>query len=123
MHGRWRITWRIHNLEKEALTLRGAQVPHEKFRSEQRTFDKAVDVPGDASASLEFPVICREAPGTVVDNAFLILHVDWRQNAWRIFVRFQVSVGEDSLPHARTESITTQKAGFSADRAPGSGDD
>ena len=112
--GRWHMTWQIHNLEKEAMTLRAAQMPHGKFKSEQRIFEKGIVVRAAGNAAIEFPVICQEAPGSVVDNAFLILQVEWLQSAWRIFVRFQVAFDEAAEPRTRTEMISAHRIGFSA---------
>lgn len=116
--GRWCITWRIHNLEKEAVALRAAHLPHGKFRSEQRIFEKDVIARAAAGVAITLPVTCQEAPDSVVDNAFLILHVEWLQSAWRIFVRLQVMVNEASEPHTRTELITAHKVGFSGQTPP-----
>jgi len=113
--GKWRFTWRIHNLEKEAIILRAALLPHGKFRSEPRTFEKGLVAGEGASISLEFSVLCQETPGSVVENAFLILQVDWRQSAWRIFTRFRVFFDKAAKPRTKTELITTQKVGSSAD--------
>lgn len=117
------MSWRIHNLGIEAIKLRAAQLPHGKFRSEQRTFEKGILLGGDSNTTLEFPVICQEAPGSVVNNAFLILQVDRGQSAWRIFVRFQVLFDEIAEPRTKTELITSQKVGFSTESAEVSSDD
>ena len=67
------MTWQIHNVEKEAITLRTARLPHGKFKSKERIFEKGVVVGEAANVAIAFPVICQEAPGSVVENAFLIL--------------------------------------------------
>jgi hypothetical protein len=54
-----------------------------------------------------------ELPGSIVENAFLILRVQWRNSQWRIFVRFLVTADSDGRPETRTELITTQPVGFS----------
>ena len=120
--GLWPITWRIHNLEKEPMTIRAAQLPHGQFKGEQRTFEKGLTVGARDSTFLKCSVICQGASGSVVDNVFLILHVDWRQSAWRIFVRLQVVFDKKAEPRTKIELITTQRAGFSRDQAPASCD-
>jgi hypothetical protein len=112
--GRWHITWQIHNLEREGITLRAARLPHGKFKSEERIFEKGLAVPGGANATVEFSVNCQGAPGDVVDNAFLLIEIDWLQDAWRVFVRFQVVFDEAAEPVTQTELITAQRVGFSA---------
>jgi hypothetical protein len=66
------------------------------------------------SARLEFAVKCEEPPGTVVENAFLILRVDWSEAPWLVLARLRVSVDENGAPQSATEAITTQRVGFSA---------
>lgn len=116
--GRWRIAWRIHNLGREGITLRGARLPHSKFKSEARVFENGLAVPGGANATVEFAVNCQGPPGGVVDNAFLILAVDWLERAWRIFVRFQVRFDEVEKPGTKTELTTAHRIGFSAPLSP-----
>jgi hypothetical protein len=57
--------------------------------------------------------MCGEPPGTEVENAFLILHVFWREKDWRVFARLRVSFGDTGLPSTTTEVVTTQRVGFS----------
>jgi hypothetical protein len=59
-------------------------------------------------------VACREPAGTVVENAFLILRVLWRERPWRIFARLRVVFDQHSVPENSTEVITTQPVGFSS---------
>jgi hypothetical protein len=53
----------------------------------------------------------------VVENAFLILRVLWRDRPWRIFARLRVVVDQHGVPENRTEVVTTQPVGFSSPRA------
>jgi hypothetical protein len=50
----------------------------------------------------------------VVENAFLILRVLWREQPWRIFARLRVVFDQHSVPENTIEVITTQPVGFSA---------
>lgn len=69
-------------------------------------------LPGE-SAQLEFAVACSGRPGTVVENAFLILRVLWREEPWRIFARLRVVFDEQGGPQTTTEVVTVQRVGFS----------
>jgi hypothetical protein len=73
-------------------------------------------LPGE-SARLALAVACREPAGTVVENAFLILRVLWREQLWRILARLRVVFDPHSVPENSTEVITTQPVGFSSPRA------
>ncbi|MGH7835396.1 MAG: hypothetical protein ACREQK_17270 [Candidatus Binatia bacterium] len=63
---------------------------------------------------LEFTVKCEEPPGTVVENAFLILRVNWSKAPWLILARLRVSVDDNGAPQSVTEAITAQPVGFAA---------
>lgn len=69
-------------------------------------------LPGE-SARLEFAVACAADPGATVENAFLILRVNWLKEPWRILARMQVVFDEQGRPRAITELVTTQRTGFS----------
>ena len=71
------------------------------------------EISSGESASLELPVTCRESPGSVVENAFLILRVLWSGQSWRILARFRVLFDEQGAPQTIMEVVTTQLVGFS----------
>ena len=62
---------------------------------------------------LECVVACSELPGTVVENAFLILRVLWLEEPWRVFARLRVVFDEQGGPQTTTEVVTVQRVGFS----------
>src|SRR5919108_5632001 len=80
--GRWVCTWRIQNLSQEPLQLLSAGLPHSRFRSEEQELSPAPELLAGESAQLTLAVACREPAGTVVENAFLILRVLWREGVW-----------------------------------------
>jgi hypothetical protein len=53
----------------------------------------------------------------VVENAFLILRVLWREQPWRIFARLRVVFDQHHVPENSTEVVTTQPIGFSSPQA------
>lgn len=109
----WVISWRIKNLSDRQLHLLAARLPHSQFRGGEIQLQPALEVPSGQSAVLELSVACNEAPGEVVENAFLILRVLWSGEPWRILTRFRVLVDSEGAPHTTTELITTQPVGFS----------
>jgi len=112
--GRWLCTWRIHNLAQEPVQLLSAGMPHSRFRSEEQELCPAPQLlPGEGSR-LALVVACREPAGTVVENAFLILRVLWRERPWRILARLRVVFDQHGVPEDSTEVITTQPVGFSS---------
>ncbi|MPZ77429.1 MAG: hypothetical protein GEU77_12995 [Deltaproteobacteria bacterium] len=111
--GEWLFKWRIQNKTAEPMRCLSVRVPHEKFRSRERVFEPPLAVAVGASVILDMAVFCDEPPETIVENAFLILHIDWRQAHWRLFVRLEIRVGAQGAPDSVTESITIQRVGFS----------
>jgi hypothetical protein len=111
--GRWLFEWRIQNLTEQAINVLAARCPHGQFRSEERFFDPSLHVAAGRNATIEMPVLCDEPAGTVIENGFLILLVEWLNNRWRIFVRLRVTINQQGEPETATELITTQRAGFS----------
>ena len=101
---RWRVTWEILNLLDEPLLLEDAWVPHGRFRGEGHTrLDLAL--PPHASSHLQLPVSADERPGTVVENAFLILRVSGR---WRVFARMRIAFDAEATPRPIVEAVTVQ---------------
>jgi hypothetical protein len=94
-----------------------AGLPHSRFRSEELELSPAPKLLPGESARLALAVACREPAGTVVENAFLILRVLWREQPWRILARLRVVFDQHGVPENSTEVITTQPVGFSALRA------
>ena len=111
--GEWLFQWRIQNKTTEPVRCLSARVPHGKFRSRERVFEPPLEVAVGGSVILDMAVFCNEPPETIVENAFLILHIEWRQAHWRFFVRLEIRVGTQGEPDSVTESITIQRVGFS----------
>lgn len=111
--GVWRVSWRIENLGDKSIRILAGRLPHSQFRSEEREFIPNPEIPEKGSARLDFSVSCREPPGAVVENAFLILRVLYGAEPWRLLARLRVRFNEDGQPWALTESVTTHRIGFS----------
>jgi hypothetical protein len=111
--GRWRVAWHIQNLGQQPLQLLAARLPHSRFRSEERALTPRPELLPGERAQLEFPIACSELPGTMVENAFLILRVLWLDEPWRIFARLRVVFDEQGEPRTTTELVTVQRVGFS----------
>jgi hypothetical protein len=112
--GRWLCTWRIQNLTQEPLQLLAAGLPHSRFRSEEHELSPSPQLLPGENARLALAVACHEPAGTVVENAFLILRVLWREQPWRILARLRVVFDQHGAPENSTEVITTQPVGFSS---------
>ncbi len=116
--GLWNITWRVKNTGSKVLQISSARLPHGQFKSEEKRFQPAISLEADEESSFRTTVRCSEPPGLVTENAFLILDTIWIGLSWRIFVRLRVKVNAKGKPGTQTESITTQKAGFSQEESP-----
>ena len=111
--GDWETRFLVANLGAETLVLIAARLPHGQFRAAELRFDPPSSLAPGEVMSFAARVHCQEPPGVVTENAFVIFLVQWRGERWRIFVRIRVTVDASGTPHAVTESITTQKVGFS----------
>ena len=106
--------WRIQNVGTPRLEVTETWLPHGRFRAERQSMEPALRVEPGQSVELTFDVACREDPGTVVENAFLILIAHWEGEPWRILTRLTINWSETGVPQPRTELITAQRVGFSA---------
>ena len=109
----WRIGWRLKNHGPRPLRIQAVRLPHGQFKSEEISFEPAIDLSPDEETEFQTLVRCAESPGNVTENAFVILYVIWLSEPWRVFARLRVVVSFDGKPQATTESITTQRIGFS----------
>jgi hypothetical protein len=104
--GHWQVTWRVDN-QGAPVEVASAWVPHGRFRGQGRlTFQPARGLP----LELEMTVYADEAPGTVVENAFLILRL---VQGWRVFVRMRVEFDAAGWPRPVPELVTLQSTGAS----------
>ena len=109
----WNIAWRIENRAREPVKIVSARLPHGQFKSEEIRFEPPLDLSSGAYEQFQTSVRCHEPSGLVTENAFVIFHVIWLSEPWRIFARVRVVVDADGKPAATTESVTMQKIGFS----------
>ena len=101
--GRWLVVWRVHNDADEPLHIHDAWVPHGRFRGLQGHVPvNLVLVPGGSEA-LELLVSAAEAPGALVENAFLILQT----NQGRVFARMRIEFGDQGM-RPRVMRVTSQ---------------
>ncbi len=111
---RWNIGWVLGNPERYPLRIRSLRLPHDQFKSEEKSFEPPVDVNGGEDLEIQTLVRCDEPVGHVTDNAFAIFDVIWLGEPWRIFARLRVVVNPDGKPETETQVITAQKVGFSS---------
>ena len=111
---RWRAAWRVRNVGASSVRLLEAWAPHGKFRAAVEQLSPAVDLSAAESTQLELLVGCREPPAAVVENAFLILRLEWRGQSWRVLTRMRVVVAASGTPQHICELTTAQPVGFSA---------
>jgi hypothetical protein len=111
--GFWKIGWVVRNRALQPLRILGIRVPHGQFKADPSVFEPGIDLQAGSEKEFYTLVRCDGPPGLVTENAFLIFHVTWDAQPWRIFARVRVVAGADGMPEATTESITTQAVGFS----------
>jgi hypothetical protein len=111
--GYWRIEWRIENGSSQPIRVRSVRLPHGQFKSEEQRFDPPIDLKAGQQGQFQTRVHSHEPPGLITENAFMIFHVTWLDEPWRVFVRLRVTMTEERRPKTATELITSQKVGFS----------
>lgn len=109
----WRVAWLLKNKGAHQLLLQAVRLPHGQFKSEERRFEPAVELRPNGERLFETLVQCDEPSGEVTENAFVIFYVISFEEPWRVFVRMRVVVDFEGKPQATTESVTSQKVGFS----------
>ena len=109
----WSIGWEIENQGAYSLKILATRLPHGQFKSEEYRFESPLELAPGKKTEFTVSVRCNEPVGLVTENAFVIFHAIWLGEPWRIFVRIRVVVTDDGRPQTETESITTQKVGFS----------
>jgi hypothetical protein len=102
--GTWEVTWRLDNRGQPA-AVESAWVPHGRFRGAGRL---NFAPPRALPLALSMTVHADEAPGTLVENTFLILRLS---DGWRVFVRMRVEFGPEGVPQPIPELVTLQSAG------------
>jgi hypothetical protein len=113
VHGEWRIEFSVKNEGDDVLELLMARLPHGQFRSEEQRFEPPLSLAPGENILFSSRVHCHEPPGLVSENAFVLFLAVSRRTSWRIFARIRVAIDEAGKPQTATESITTQRVGFS----------
>ena len=104
----WVVRWRVSNAGEQSVQLLTAIQPHSQFRSPLAAIAK--DLEAGASLEIALPVRFGEAPGSVIENPFLILRVREAGADWRVLARVRVSAGSGGEPIASgTVVVTTQR--------------
>jgi hypothetical protein len=111
---RWQVAWSVVNLGQAPLKILSARAPHGEFRCDEKEFSPPVDLAANQRGRVELEVRLGDAKGGEIENAFLILRVLCAGDRWLILARLRVYVNGEGKPATKTESITTQPVGFSA---------
>jgi len=104
--GRWHVRWQVANVCNGPVVLEDAWVPHGRFRGDGHVLLDAAISPGGWHV-LELGVSASEPPGTVVDNAFLILRLRGQRETWRVFARMRIQFSAASVLPV-IEAVTVQ---------------
>ena len=99
----WRVRWRVTNFGQYPLHIDDAWVPHGRFRGDGHVPFNLTISAGE-SGVVELNVTASEPPGTVVENAFLIL----RAGSSRLFARMRIEFDAAGMPTPIVESVTAQ---------------
>ncbi|MBI3740773.1 MAG: hypothetical protein HY257_03315 [Chloroflexi bacterium] len=104
----WQVAWKIENRGDAPLTIHSAWLPHSQFRAPEKQFGN-LEIAPRARTQIGFVVEFAAPRATEIENAFLIMRVNYRGAAWKIFARVRVHIEQNRAPRATTELITVQK--------------
>ena len=110
--GCWSASWRIRNLSQQRVEIVSVWLPHDNFASRRRVFNTPLRLPSMDSEVLEIHVACDELPGSVVENAFVILQLEMDGRTWRVFARHRIALDDAGVPHHKCQSVTVHPVGF-----------
>ena len=111
--GAWRVAFDVRNAGDGPAELLEAWLPHGRFRAEAIPLTGYAPLASGGSVRLAFTVRFDEPPGELVENAFVILRVQWKSGEWRVLTRLAVTSDADGSPIASTELTTAHPVGFS----------
>ncbi len=111
--GAWDVAFEVRNTGDGPVRLLEAWLPHGRFRAEAVPLGEHAPLGTGASVTLDFIVGFDEPAGELVENAFVILRVQWEGQEWRVLTRLAVTADADGSPAALTELITAHPVGFS----------
>lgn len=103
--GKAQVAWRIESLDATQVSIEESWLPHGQFRAERRAYVPPLALPAWGSSVIEREVSFAATAG-IVENAFLILRVHYREAEWRIFVRIRAEVTQSGGIDPIVESIT-----------------
>ena len=99
--GRWQASWRLRAVDDPVQVLE-AWLPHDHFHRPRWRFNPPLIVD---DVLLEAEVACQDLPGSVIENAFLILRTPDR----RVFARLTIVVDGAGVPRQQCEAVTVQE--------------
>jgi hypothetical protein len=108
----WRTSWRVVNEDPVAVRVIEAVAPHSQFRGETPL---DLEVRAGEAATFALVVHADGAPGSEIENAFVILLIQQGDARWRMLARVRVTLDGAARPQPRIETITTQRVGFSGE--------
>ncbi len=111
--GHWSAGWRLRNAGSRSVELLASWLPHGRFRADEQALEPPLVLAPGETVRLERTVACSEPPGTVVENAFLIVRLASGDRRWRLFARLEIRVDQSGAPEFSCEDVKVHPVGFS----------
>ncbi len=105
------VSWRITNKSGADVLVVETWLPHNGFYADKESLSPELRVEPAGSVEVSRRVRCRATAEADVENAFLILQVDFVGAVWRIFVRMRVKAEASSM-RPIIEAVTAQTVGL-----------
>jgi hypothetical protein len=105
--------WSLSNRSNESIEILEFWFPHDQFHRERERLQAPRRIRNGESLELAADVTFGAKPGEVVENAFLILRMRFRDRDWRVFVRLRIDADGDGQPNIQVERVSAQRVGVS----------
>jgi hypothetical protein len=112
--GPWLVAFNVLNRRGAPVELIDAWLPHARFNAAAQELNGLTLAAGE-STRIAFTAAYDEPPGTAAENAFVIIRLRWRGEAWRHLTRMTVTSGSRGEPSATVETVSCHRVGFSAE--------
>ena len=103
--GTWHASWTLASTLPWQLL--ESWLPHDHFSGPRDRYDPPLAF--DPEGELRRVVACEDPSGSVIENAFLILHIKTAGETYRVFARLTVTIDQEGTPDQTCEAVTVQQ--------------
>jgi len=114
----WRVRWQIANRTLRPVQVSEMWLPHSLFHGDKQVLRPTLVLASGESRVITLPVRCSPRSGETIENAFLILRVNYGEEC-RVFVQVRVECESHDSIKPVVEKVTMHPVGFEEDARRG----